>query len=294
MPPSQPPLAAAGKKVSSAGYWIGGGILLVGCSIAIVWFIVAIVGLVNAPDDFQRISVPGSDTVTLGEGDWIIYYETGYIVDRSYNPPSVDVTGPDGRSINVQYSSDSYTYTVGGSQGDSLYQFSASAPGAYTIDASTVGEPGLRSGDQIAVGRPLFDGGRVGGIIGSIAIGAVSFLVGLVILIVTIVRRGRARRRPAYVPYQPPYGGGPPGGGPYGGPSGGPPPTGGPGWGAPAPAPGGPGWGAPAPAPGWPPPAPGSSPWRAPGTTPPPPDEPSSVPPAPSPWPAPGDRPPSG
>ena len=96
-----------------------------------------------------------------------------------------------------------------------------SRPGAYTIEASTVGEPGRRSGDQIAIGRPLFDGGRVAGILGSIALGAVSFLIGLIVLIVTIVRRSRSRRRPAYAGYQPPYGGGPPTGGPY---YGGPPP----------------------------------------------------------------------
>ena len=93
---------------------------------------------------------------------------------------------------------------MGGNEGQSLYEFNAPTSGAYTIEASTVGEPGLRSGDQIAIGRPLFDGGRIGWVLGSIALGAVSFLVGLVILIVTIVRRSRARRRPAYAPYQPP------------------------------------------------------------------------------------------
>ena len=41
MPPAQPAPAATGKKVSPAGYWIGGGILVVGCGIAIIWFVVA-------------------------------------------------------------------------------------------------------------------------------------------------------------------------------------------------------------------------------------------------------------
>ncbi len=116
----------------------------------------------------------------------------------------------------MQYPSSTYTYDTGGNHGESIYEFHASTPGAYTIEVSTVGEPGLRSGDQIAIGRKLFDGGRIAGILGSLALGGVSFLVGLIVLIVTIVRRSRARRRPTYAPYQPPYGGGPYGGAPPG------------------------------------------------------------------------------
>jgi hypothetical protein len=291
MPPSAAPVAADQKRVSPAGYWIGGGILAVGCGIAIVWFVVTIVGLVDAPNDFERIAVPGSEVVTLAEGDWTIYYESASNRDWSYGVPSVDVTGPNGRSISPQYSSNTYTYDVGGNHGEALYEFHASTPGAYTIETSTVGEPGLRSGDQIAVGRPLFDGGRIAGIVGSLALGAVSFLIGLVVLIVTIVRRSRARRRPTNAPYQPPYGGGPYGG-PYGGAYGGAPPAPS-GWG-PSPGPPAPGWSPPSNAPpAWPPPAPGSPPWPAPGTTPPAPDD-SRPPPGSSPWPAPDDRPPTG
>jgi hypothetical protein len=292
MPVPQPAGPATGKRVSSAGYWIGGGILVVGCGVAIIWFAVAIVGLINAPDDFERIRVPGKEVVTLDDGDWTIYFESSTNRDLSYGQPSVDVTAPNGRAINVQYSTDSYSYSVGGNHGEALYEFHASTPGAYTIEATAVGEPGLRGGDQIAIGRPLFSGGRIGSILGSVALGAVSFLVGLVVLIVTIVRRSRARRRPNYAPYQPPYGGGPYGGAPTGGPYGGPPLGAPPGWGQPGPANGG--WPPPAgpPAPAWSPPAPGSPPWPAPGSAPPSPDEPSAAPPTPSPWPAPDDRPP--
>ena len=76
MPTAAPAAAPSGSSVSSAGYWIGGSILVVGCGIAIVWFVVTIVGLVDAPNDFERIAVPGSEVVTLDDGDWIIYYET--------------------------------------------------------------------------------------------------------------------------------------------------------------------------------------------------------------------------
>jgi len=193
----------------------------------------------------------------------------------------------------VGYPSTTYTYDINGNHGEALYEFRAPTAGAYTIEASTVGEPGLRSGDRVAIGRPLFDGSQIGGILGSLALGAISFLVGLVVLIVTIVRRSRVKRRPAMT-----YGGPSPyGGAPYGGPQ----PGAAPGypqvpgaWSAPQ----APGWGAPPAGPqpppgGWPPPTappapPASqpSPWGTPAPTP-----PSAVPPppaAPSPWTPPG------
>jgi hypothetical protein len=293
MPNAAPAAAPAGRSVSSAGYWIGGGILVVGCGIAIVWFVITIVGLVDAPNDFDRIAIPGQEVVTLDDGDWVIYYEQDVRRSRSYGYPSVDVTGPDGRSISVEYASDSYSYNVNGNDGEALYEFHASSPGAYTIEATPIGEPGAPAVDRIAIGRPIFDGSQIGGILGSLALGAVAFLAGLVILIVTIVRRGRAKRRPAMAYGAAPYGGPPPyGGAPYGGPQ----PGGAPGY---PPTPGSwpppqaPGWGAPPTGqpPGdpssWPPPAPQSSPWGTP-TTPPAPSAEPTPPTPPSPWTPPG------
>ena len=250
--------------MSPAGYWIAGGILLIGCGAAIVWFVLAIVGQINAPDDFDRIAIPGTKTLTLDEGEWVVYYESTLDWGSYYTPPSVTVSDARGRDVALRYHSSS-SYTQGGRRGESLWSFDAPTSGAYTIDVATVGEPVSTRGGQIAVGRPLFSGGAVASILGSIALGAVSFIAGLVVLIVTIVRRGRAKR-----PLPGPYGsgahGGVPGMVPYGGPS----PYGSPS--APA------GWPPPAPAaPSWPPP-PGPPPPSTPGPPPPP------EPPPPSPW----------
>jgi hypothetical protein len=327
MPTPTPSAATTAKQPSSAGYWIGGGILVVGCGIAIVWFVVVIVGVVNAPDDFERVAVPGTDVLTLDDGDWTIYYESPYMLGWDYSPPDVTVTGPSGRDVSVGYPESDFTYDVNGRSGQSLYEFNASTPGAYTIVTETVGEPGSRSGDQIAIGRPVFGGAQVGGILGSLALGAASFIVGLVVLIVTIVRRSRAKRVSYPTGYGPgPYGGAPYGPAPYGQPPYGQQPYGQPAYSTPPYSP--PGY-APPPAPSaWPPPAapppvepPASQPgWaspqppepaepepvasesEAPAPAPPPPPPPS-VPPAPqpgppppgtSPWHPPDDRPPQG
>lgn len=261
--PTGTPAAVAGKAVSPAGYWIGAAILLLGCGGAIIWFAVVIVGLVNAPEDFDRVRVPGSTVLTLDDGDWMIYQEFpgansgGYLM-----PPSIFVTGPSGRDISLRTVTTNYNYSIGSHDGVALYEFTAPTAGAYTIEATTVGEPTRAGSQTVAVGRPLFDVSDVGGILGSIALGAISFLVGLVILIVTIVRRGRARRR--LQPAMAPYGGPPYGGPPYGGPPSYPPAPGG----APPPAPG---WAQPTPPapqawpPAGPPPSAPPSPWTPPG-----------------------------
>jgi hypothetical protein len=272
MPPTPAAAPSTANPVSPAGYWIGGAILVVGCTAAIVWFVVVIVGLVNAPDDFDRMSVPGSTVVTLGEGDWMIYQEYPGANSGTYlQPPAVDVTGPSGRSVGLRTVSSDQTYSTGSYEGVALYEFEADIAGAYTVEATTVGEPGRFGRQSLAVGRPLFDFSSVGGILGSLALGAVSFLVGLVVLIVTIVRRSKARRRlqPAMAAYgtPPPYGSAPYGAAPYGATPYGAAPYGSPGSYPPAPAPPGPGQ---PPPPSYPPaqpppPAPPPSPWATPG-----------------------------
>jgi hypothetical protein len=274
-----------GNPVSAAGYWIGAAILVLGCGGALVWFVVVIVGLVQAPDDFDRFTVPGSTVVTLDDGDWMIYHEYAGADSGSYlQQPAIDVTGPNGRPVSLFAVGTSYTYSTGSYDGVGIYEFDAPTAGAYTIEASTFGEPSRFSTQSIAVGRPLFDAANVGGLLGSIALGAVSFIVGLVILIVTIVRRGRGRRRqpPAMMPYgsAPPYG--QPG---YGAAGYGPPPYGQPGYGPPQPA-------AYPPQPGAYPPQPGAYPPAAPPASQPGPWTPPGTPPGDG-EPGPGDRPPS-
>jgi hypothetical protein len=251
--PIVPPPPSGGGNVSSAGYWIGGAILLLGCGAAIVWFVVVIVGLVNAPDDFDRVPVPGSTIVTLDDGDWMIYQEyPGADTGRFLAPPRVVVTAPNGRDVSLRTVTNDYSYSTGSREGIGLWEFTASTAGAYTIDTSVVGEPTVSGNQTVAIGRPLFDTSEIGGIIGSMALGAVSFIVGLVILIVTIVRRGRARRRgqPALAPYGAvPYGMPPPGSPPHGAPG---------------------AWTSAPPPPTAPPPAAPPSPWSPPGESTPP------------------------
>ena len=99
-PQSASPVAPSStpKKVGTSGYWIALAIFLLGCGAAIVWFIVTIMAAINAPNDFARTSIPGSMTVELSTGEWVVYHEADGINDLgSFRfDPLVEVTGPDG------------------------------------------------------------------------------------------------------------------------------------------------------------------------------------------------------
>ncbi len=58
-------------------YWVGGALIALGAAGAIAWLVVGLVGLARQVDDFQRVSVPGSDTVTFDDtGGFTLYDES--------------------------------------------------------------------------------------------------------------------------------------------------------------------------------------------------------------------------
>jgi predicted lipid-binding transport protein (Tim44 family) len=84
--------------------------------------------------------------------------------------------------------SDDYSSTTNGTQYQSIGSFDVPSAGSYTVEVA--GPSGTRAKiGQISLG--LF----LGLLIGGIAVGAIGFVVALIILIVTIVRRSRIRRR---------------------------------------------------------------------------------------------------
>lgn len=260
---------------SAAGYWIGGGVMVVGAAIAVVLFIQSVFGFVGKIDDLDRIAVPGEDTLELDDGEWVIYWEpvgdTSVIIEdvTTFDIAIQPAEGTEGSGDDILVAPrDTYeTYSDGTYAGYSIADFRISEPGDYriSVEYDTFGATDFDSSFQrdgsIAIGRPLFSGLLRGAAWGAV-IGGLSFIVGLVLLIVTGVRRGKAKRarfpRPGYQPGAfPPTGYAPPPG--YGA-AGYPPPTG-------------------APAPAWPPPTGGAPATGAPPPPLPPPRTPPQAPP---------------
>jgi hypothetical protein len=217
-------------------YWIGALLIVAGVVGAVAWFVLGLMSLDETVDDFERVALPGGGSVTLDDaGEYVVYAEASGTTPL--RPSGITVTGPDGEPVATEVYSGSVTYGFGGRSGIAVSTFSADEPGQYVVETTSALSAGA---ETLAVG-PSIGGDLLGAILGGFAIGAIGVLTGVVVLIVTGVRRGRAKRarRP---PTPPPSSWGQA------------PPT----WGSPPQA-GVPGWGQPPP-PGSPPPPPPSSP----------------------------------
>jgi len=290
-PGSAPTPSKSDIRPSVAWYWIGTAILVLGIGGATGWFGVSIATLISAPNDYERVLVPGERLLRFTEpGTYSIFGETSVYVyggRSSLRVPEVTVKSESGTPIVITpvYSSGS-SYTTGAYRGYELSTLKIPTAGNYTVTVGSI--PGTSTGgtgssrattttdysyysanaevQRIAVGKSI-DDQVLGGIFGSLALGSVSLLVGTTVLIVTGVKRSGSRRKlfpPAPRPM--PYGPGPFAPGAYGGY---PPPYPPGGYGAPGGAPGG--YGAPGGAPGYGPPPGYAPPGYGPGAYPPPP-----------------------
>jgi hypothetical protein len=219
-------------------YWIGGGLIVLAVPAAIVWGVLGFLRIDDEVDDFERVRFPEGGTIVIDDpGDFVVYSE-GSLAPLSDS--GVTITGPDGDDVGTSPYSGSLTYDFGGRSGTAQQTFTADEAGEYVITPR-----GVDTGQTwtYAIG-PSVARGIVGAIVGAFVIGGLGVLVGAIVLLVTGVRRSRAkqaRRPPVASPSA--WGSAPPSGRP---PPSWNPPSGGV---APPPSPGPP----PPPPPGWPP-----------------------------------------
>jgi hypothetical protein len=202
--PSPPVVSAEPLKPSGWWYGVAAGVAIVGIVAAIVVFVQTISGLIDRVDDFQRVSLPGSDTITLDDtGGYTVYHEFNGASGSTSSFVAIDITGPDGSAVELEPYDANVTYSWGDHEGIAAYSFTADETGEYTVSAE--GDIGL-----VAVGRGI-GSGLAAGIVGAFALGLGGALVGGIIAIVVGVKRGRDRRSRLVI--GPHLGPGPPGGG---------------------------------------------------------------------------------
>ncbi|MCB1039212.1 MAG: hypothetical protein KDA94_06745, partial [Acidimicrobiales bacterium] len=215
-PPTKP------KLPGLAGIWIGSILIVVGIVGGIVLAVVGAVSVFNGIGDLQRVPIARGGTVTLEEAGAVSVYaerpstQTGSGFNSGgyrYVPPvGIIVTGPDGLAVAVHTRSGSTTYYSDGREGTEIARFRAEEPGQYRIETVLRGEPAPY--ENLAVGNAIDTSGVVG-IVGGVLGGGLVVIIGIVVLAVSLVRRGRARRRQTSPPWSsPPMPGGPPVGGP--------------------------------------------------------------------------------
>ncbi len=170
----------------------------------------AIVGVVMLVSAFWSIidgpvyTVPGNLRVHLGSGDYKIYeYERFGSADGFRTaPPLVDsatvrVVSPGGTRIPVTSTAGGSSETISNGNGSytAVVRFTAPSTGTYTIQVRTAAPTRIR------IEHPLVDiaGDNVGWILLIVA-GGITTLVGFVLVIVGLVRRGSAKRRANALP----------------------------------------------------------------------------------------------
>jgi hypothetical protein len=179
-----------GIKPGKGWYWLGAAILVIGAIAGIAIIVGSVVNAVTDSEDFARFTAPtpeGGVQVELSDGgEYVVYVEqaeedSGTIPDTDVSTNVVDVT------LDIDNSP---------TAGTGVARFDAPSAGVYRIEVNAPADT------AIAVGPPSLSA-AVGGILGGIALGAISFLVGLVMILVTYFRRRKARRA---APPSQPYG----------------------------------------------------------------------------------------
>lgn len=193
--PAPVPDPSQQKLPGLAGIWIGVACIAIGMVVGIVLLVTGVFTLVGGVDDMQRVSVTTGGTVEIDDpGRISVYAERTALGDPAFGfQPSIEVqvTRPDGSVVGLSGTSYSQSYNWNDKEGFLLGRFDADEAGTYRLDA--VAGDGNGSYDTLAVGDP-FDESGLGGILGGVAVGGLSVLVGIVLIIVSAVRRSRARR----------------------------------------------------------------------------------------------------
>lgn len=167
-----------------SGWWY----LLALVPIAIGGIVAAIAfsSLLGDIEGMKRVVVPGEATLELGAGDHVVYGELTSTVDGvAYHATSFAVrcrmTSADGEVVALTTPGASTSYTLGGYQGQSMFELTIGEAGTYQLACQNDGDPAV-----LAIGRGLGAGIAVV----AIAMG-VAFIGAIVVLL--LVRRKRKR-----------------------------------------------------------------------------------------------------
>jgi len=157
-------------------------------------------GLGGMAGSFMHLLAPASATFDLAEaGTYTIFHESPGVIDgKTYvssniSGLTVKITGPGGEPVPVARPSGKSTYSYGSREGVSFQIFTIASPGQYRISAAY---PNGKSGDPAVLAvehgfgvRLLFT------VLQAVGFGIVGAVGGLVIFLVTFIRRARQRRR---------------------------------------------------------------------------------------------------
>jgi hypothetical protein len=184
-------------------------LLVAGLALAIPTFVAGVVPIVRTITTLARFEAPGAASVHLGKGTYMVYEDTGSISFGSsfssndtvtITPADVTVTGARSTPVETFHgSSTRESISSGGHRFVGAVRFTTPAAGDYAVSVRGT------SSKAVLIARPVSD--TIRSVLGWFAltgVGALVFAVGIVLLIVGSVRRGRTRNAFAYAAPPPP------------------------------------------------------------------------------------------
>lgn len=185
-------------KPSKSGIWLGVLLMTAGIIAGIAIVVVSLMRVSDRVDEFPRVSVGSSYEMSFSEsGDYVVYLE--YSGDNEppvpqglyvcVVKPGSDVACKDNPDkLPVRSYTNDLSFSFNGTQGKAVFKFKIPDAGKYVFESEA-----SEDSPRLMVGPSVLNA-LVGPMLLAFAIGGVLFLIGLVLLIVTLVRRKRARR----------------------------------------------------------------------------------------------------
>src|SRR5690349_23392834 len=191
------------QKIGPSRVWSWVAAVILAGALACVGFAIAGFGsLGHQIDTFQRVKVPGRSEVTFtSAGGYLLYFEgPGMNRGRTGIVRVLLQSESDGSHVPISSKHLSERYNIGGHSGQAVASFTITKPGRYLL---TDGQATSPAPTDIAVGKGI--GAAVVRPVLLIVFGALAFAGGLVLLILTTLRRRMRRRAQAWMGQQPQY-----------------------------------------------------------------------------------------
>jgi hypothetical protein len=153
--------------------------------IGIMMIVLSLGTIANTIGGFKSVDSGQSIEVKLSKGEYFVFAAgpTSTVISGV----SVGITDPRGEEVLPKENSASYSAEVDGTRYESIGSFDVTTTGTYTVQAQGPAGSSASLG-QIPAAKAF------GLLAGGIAVGSLGFVLALVVLITTIVRRNRAKR----------------------------------------------------------------------------------------------------
>jgi hypothetical protein len=185
---------AVRRGPSARWYLVGAALIVLCAAVAAAQIVSSFRGEAAGVAGMGRVAVPGFQQLYLAQPQtYTIYYETPGAPHRPFQPLQVQISDPQGNSVEVHAypASRVETYQFDGFNGTALGTFRVERPGLYDV-STTSDQP--ETGAQIAVGN-VGVGSFVLGILAWGLFAAAGCGLGALVAALTFIRRLRARGR---------------------------------------------------------------------------------------------------